>query len=77
MGWGGSGVGGEWGGGGSGVGGEWGGGGGGSGVGGGVGGVGGWRGVGGNARKVFPPELDDPTIKLIPRCLNFLVTRKA
>ena len=30
-----------------------------------------------NARKVFSPELDDPTIKLIPRCLNFLVTRKA
>ena len=47
-----------------------------NGVGGGSGGgVGG--GVGGNARKVFPPELDDPTIKLIPRCLNFLVTRKA
>ena len=32
---------------------------------------------GGNVLKVFSPELDDPTIKLIPRCLNFLVTRKA
>ena len=32
---------------------------------------------GGDARKVFSPELDDPTIKLIPRCLNFLVSRKA
>ena len=40
------------------------------------GGGGGGRGAG-NVLKVFSPELDDPTIKLIPRCLNFLVTRKA
>ena len=43
---------------------------------GGGGGGGAGRG-GGNVLKVFSPELDDPTIKLIPRCLNFLVTRKA
>ena len=29
------------------------------------------------AASFFSPELDEPTIRLIPRCRNFFVTRKA